>query len=301
MMKTFSKLARTLVVPVMVLASVTSTVHASGPSFSDYFPSQSRATYNSSDPATNYWALLIGINDYAGSTKDNIGSYQDAYNLRKYLFSLHWHADHVVLLGNSKATASMVIQSIRWLASKTNSSSTVVFYYAGHERPGHTTADGDSESMDVGLWASDNKTIWDGTIGKELGKVRAHHMWIGISSCRAGGFDDSGMVKSGRILTYSSPQSELSYEDPQTHATVFGWYMINSAMQTGAGDTNGDGVVSVEEAYKYARPQVVERTRGKQHPEIIDKVSGSMSLVAPVPPPPASPPPQRTCAVVICH
>jgi len=299
-MRMLFRVGRVMVV-FAVFASVTSTVHASGPRFADYFPSQSRATYQSSNPATNYWALLIGINQYSGSTKDNIGSYQDAYNLRKYLLSLHWHADHITLLGNSKATASMVIQSMRWLASKTNSSSTVVFYYAGHERPGHSTSDGDSESMDVGLWASDNRTVWDGTIGKELGKVRARHMWIGISSCRAGGFSDSGMVKSGRILTYSSPQSELSYEDPQAHTTVFGWYMINAAMQNGAGDANGDGVVTVEEAYKYARPQVISRTRNKQHPKIIDKLSGSMSLVAPVPPPPPSTQPKKTCTLFVCH
>jgi hypothetical protein len=299
-MSRFFRIARFTAV-VALFASVTSTVHASGPRFADYFPSQSRASVNPSDPSTNYWALLIGINDYSGSTKDNVGSYQDAYNLRKYLLSLHWHADHITLLSNSKATASMVIQSMRWLASKTDSGSTVVFFYAGHERPGHTTADGDSESMDVGLWASDNKTVWDGTIGKELGKVRARHMWIAISSCRAGGFSDSGMVKSGRILTFSSPQSELSYEDPQAHATVFGWYVINSAMQSGAGDTNGDGVVTVEEAYRYARPQVVSRTRNRQHPTIIDKLSGSMSLVAPVPPPPPPPPPQKSCTLLVCH
>ncbi|TMK19354.1 MAG: caspase family protein [Actinobacteria bacterium] len=301
---TRSRRARTAGIALALIAELASLgrAGASGTKFSDAFPAQQRATVNPSDPSTNYWALLIGINDYAGSTKDNVGSYQDARDLRKYLLSIRWHSDHIVLLANRQATASMVIQSIRWLASKTNGSSVVVFHYAGHERPGHTSSDGDNERQDTGLWAADNRNVWDGALGHELGKVRAKKMWIDISSCRAGGLDDSGMIKTGRVLTYSSPQSELSYEDPVVHYTVFGWYLIIEGMKQGQGDTNGDGVVTVEEAYRYARPDVIQRTRGKQHPTIIDKLSGSLSLVpprAPAPPPP--PPPPRNCTLVICR
>src|SRR5216683_1177200 len=41
------------------------------------FPLQAAATQNSTQPATRYWALLIGLNDYASPTVDNVGARQD--------------------------------------------------------------------------------------------------------------------------------------------------------------------------------------------------------------------------------
>lgn len=271
--------------------------------FEDLYPSQSKATRNSSDPASNYWALLIGINAYQGSTRDNIGSYQDARDLRKHLRSLGWKSDHIVLLANTNATASMIIQSIRWLRSKANSSSVVVFHYAGHEKPVRSSADGDNESRDIALHASDNKLILDGTLGKELGRVRAAKMWINLAVCRAGGFRDAGMIKTGRVLTFASPESELAYEDPAVKHTVFGWYEVNEGMMQGTADSNKNGHVTVEEAYKYARPYTIRRTSGRQHPFIVDKLSGSLTLrpPKPAPPPPAEqPPPSNSCIFIIC-
>lgn len=262
-----------------------------GSSFAKKYPAQANASVDPAIPATNYWALLIGINDYAGSTRDNVGSYQDARDLRKYLLSLGWRSDHIVLIANRDATATRIIQGIRWLASKTDPSSVVVFHYSGHEKPVKTSSDGDNESRDVALWVADNKLIVDGVLGREMGKVAASKMWIDLAVCRAGGFSDAGMVKSGRILTFSSPESELSYEDPGLRHSVFGWYVIMEAMTQKLGDSNGDGIVTVEEAYKYARPYVVERTGGRQHPKVTDKLSGQLDLTPPQPAPPPEPPP----------
>jgi caspase domain-containing protein len=273
--------------------------------FKDLYPSQSRAGRVSGVPASSYWALLIGINAYAGSTRDNIGSYQDARDLRKHLLSLGWRSDHIVLLTNTNATASMILQSIRWLASKTNSSSVVVFNYAGHEKPVRSSSDGDNESRDIALWASDNRLILDGTLGKELNRVRAAKMWLNFAVCRAAGFDDAGTVKAGRVVTYASKESELAYEDPAVHHTVFGWYEVNEGMIQKQGDANKDGRVAVEEAYKYARPWAIKRSSGRQHPSIVDRLSGGLYLKPPKPspPPPAEEQPPSAspnCLVIIC-
>lgn len=286
-------------------ASTTTSSSSSGSSsFAQKYPAQANASVDPSVPATNYWALLIGINDYAGSTRDNVGSYQDARDLRMHLLSLGWHSDHIVLIGNRDATASRILQGIRWLASKTNSSSVVVFHYSGHEKPLKTSADGDNESRDVALWVADNKLIVDGVLGREMGKVAAAKMWIDLAVCRAGGFSDVGMVKAGRVLTFSSPESELSYEDPGLHHSVFGWYVIMEGMRQHLGDLNGDGVVTVEEAFVYGRPLVTDRTGGRQHPKISDKLSGELNLTPPEPaPPPEQPSPDDGsgggCGIVI--
>ena len=275
--------------------------------FRDLFRAQYRATVDPYVPATNYWALLIGINEYSGRTRDNIGSYQDARELRRHLLSLGWRSDHILLLGNRHATASNIIQSIRWLASKTDSSSVVVFNYSGHEMPTRSTADGDRESRDIAIQASDNRLVLDGVLGREMGRVAAEKMWINLAVCRAGGFDDPGMVRPGRVITYSSPESELSYEDPSVHHSVFGWYEIMDGMVQKQADANGNGDVTVEEAFRYARPYVINRTSSKQHPFIVDNLSGSMSLRPPKPvaqpapaPAPSSGGDDDGCVLVIC-
>jgi caspase domain-containing protein len=266
---------------------------------SQAYPAQSRAQQDAADPATFHWALLIGVNDYASPTRDNVGSKQDAQSISFLLSHRGWHSDHILLLTDRTATASHVVSAIRWLAGKTDSRSTVIFHYAGHEMPLRTTSDGDNEKQDVALWLSDNKLVIDGTLGKELGRVRAARMWIDLATCRAGGFADSGMLKAGRVITYSSPQREFSYEDANLHHSVFGYYLIVQGLGHSYGDQNHDGRVSVEEAFYWARGHVTSYTSSQQHPLIKDSLKGEFDLAAPAKPKPKpAPTPSPTCFLV---
>ncbi len=260
----------------------------SGPpadAFRSLFPAQASAARTGARGG-NHWALIIGINNYAGATRDNIGSRQDAVALRSYLLGLGWREDHIVLLTDLTATRSRVIDGIQWLASKTDDESVALFHYSGHEKPFSTDVDGDGEARDVALWLADNRLLIDGDLGKLLRGVRASQMWLNFAVCRAGGFSDPGTLGAGRLVTYSSPESELSYEDPEVGHSVFGYYSIVEGLRSGYADANGDGLTTVQEAFEYARPRVEERTAGRQHPQMRDEVGSGFSLVAPAPPPP---------------
>jgi len=245
------------------------------------FPNQAKAREYSTVPASKRWALLIGLNEYASPTIDLTGSRQDAEELRTVLLRLGWRSDHIMLIRDRHGTAQHIIDGIRWLSLKTTTASTVVFHYAGHEKYTRTLSDGDNETRDVEIWASNNRLIIDGTLGREMNRVRASRMWIDISTCRAQGFSDAGMIKTGRILTFSSTASQYSYDVPSWHHSLFGYYLIHSGMYLRAGDANHDGKVTVEEAYAYARPRVIAQSRKTQYPVIVDKASGSMLLTIP--------------------
>jgi len=256
-------------------------------------------------PSTFYWAVLIGISDYAGATEDLAGSANDARAMRDHLLSLGWRSDHIYVVTDKSATRDGILKAIRWLASKANNRSAAIFHFSGHEWPMRTTADGDNEARDVAIRTHENKFIIDGDLGREMNKVNAHRFWIDMSLCRAGGFSDAGMIKPGRVLTYSSPESELSYEDPGVGHSVFSYYSIVQGMRSGHADKNGDGQVSVEEAFWYSRMPVINRTDGRQHPEIVDKLSGDFSITPPKPAPSQpkptpSPTPSGTCVAGIC-
>jgi hypothetical protein len=263
------------------------------------FPAQAAATQSASDPASTYWSLIIGINDYAAPTEDTVGSRPDGAALRRYLLRQGWRSDHILFLTDTDATASRVVEAIRWLASKTDRSSTVVFHYAGHEKPYRTDVDGDGETRDVALWLSDNRLIVDARLGDELGRVRAKQMWLHFAVCRAGGFDDPVTGGPGRIVTYSSPDSELSYEDRDLRHSVFGYYTIVEGLSEGLADANRDGKVTVEEAFRYARPLTTQHTGGRQHPRVADGVGGQMSLRVPAAKGPAPTPSPSSCPLPV--
>ena len=243
------------------------------------YPAQAKATQTNSIASTKRWALIIGINNYASPTVDNVGSRQDAESLDFYLLKKRgWRADHVILMRDSDATAQHIIDGIRWLRAKTNGYSFVIFHYAGHENHTRTLADGDNESMDVEIWAANNRYILDGTLGREMGYVRAYQMWIDITTCRAAGFTDPGMIKAGRILTFSSYQSQFSFENPSWHHTVFGWYLINDGLIDKFADLNHDGKVSVQEAFYWSKPYVINFSKKQQTPYIVNKLTTNFYL-----------------------
>lgn len=255
-------------------------------------------------PSTFYWAVLVGISQYAGNTRDLTGSANDARAIRDHLRSIGWRDDHIYVLTDASATKAGILKGIRWLAAKTNNRSAAIFHYSGHQHPMRTSADGDNEAQDQAIRAHDNKFIIDGDLGKELGKVKAARMWIDMSLCRAGGFNDRGMTGRGRVITYSSPESQLSYEDPSLRHSVFSYFAIVRGMRDRMADRNADGKVSVEEAYYWSRSPVIDRTSGKQHPAISDGLSGDFSITPPPPPqgqPQPEPSPTPTpCTLPIC-
>ena len=183
-----------------------------------------------------------------------------------------------MLIRDRHGTAQHIIDAIRWLSLKTTTASTVVFFYAGHEKYTRTSADGDHETRDVEIWASDNRMILDGILGREMNRVRASRMWIAFSTCRAQGFSDYGMIKTGLVLTFSSTASQYSFDVPSLHHSAFGYFMIHAAMYLKAGDANHDGRVTVEEAFAYAKSRVYSQTGKQQTPVMVDKASGYIYL-----------------------
>ncbi len=261
-----------------------------GERFARDFPDQEAAGQDPRQPATTRWAVLIGINDYFGPTRDNVGSRQDAEDLYRHLTHLGWRSDHIVLLTDRDATRERVEQSIAWLARKTNGDSVAVFHYSGHTKQWFGwDPDRDGEVPDEALWPADNDRMTDRELTDRLAHVGAGRMWIDIGACEAAGYADPGMLRDGRVLTFSSKESEKSYEDPSASNSVWGYYLVERGLLAGGADADGDGDVTVQEAFDFAAPRAAQRTangrNGPQHPVIQDQ-AGTFSLRIPPPPPP---------------
>lgn len=273
--------------------------------FERAFPDQAAAAQDPADPATTRWAVVIGINEHQGHTRDNVASRQDAEELRGHLLELGWRDDHILLLTDHQASGETIQQGLRWLARKTDEHSTSVVHYSGHTKQWPHDVDGDGEVVDEGLWPSDNRFVTDRTFVSLLDGVRGR-LWVDLAACEAEGLGDPGLARAGRILTFSSREDQKSYEDPSVDNSVWGFFLIDEALRAGFGDADGDGDVTVQEAFAFAAPRAAERTsrqpHGPQNPVLVDLLDGPFSLRIPSSSAPAddAPPAPDGCRLPVC-
>ncbi|MDP8960416.1 MAG: caspase family protein [Actinomycetota bacterium] len=275
--------------------------------FARLFAAQTNATQDPNDPATTRWAVLIGINQHQGPTRTNVGSRQDAEDLHRHLLGLGWRSDHIVLLTDLAATRPAIEQAIAWLASKTDGASTAVFHYSGHTKQWKDrNADSDPEVPDEGIWPADNRHMVDREFVDRFAAVNAGRLWVSLSTCEAAGFEDLGLRRPGRLLTFSAREPEKSYEDPSVANSVWGYFLFERGLIGRASDPDRNGDITVQEAFAYAAPPTTQRTAnqrpyGPQHPVMIDD-AGAFSLQIPprVKPPTAGSDGEVPCVGNIC-
>lgn len=236
--------------------------------FAAAFPAQERAVQDATDPASRYWAVLIGINDYEAPTRHNLGARQDAEDLALHLRDLGWRDDHLLLLTDRSATRGAVEEAIAWLARKTDAGSVAVLHYSGHTRQ-YTDSD------EVALWPADNRPMPAEELVDRLAPVNAGRLWLDIGACEAEAYVAPGFRRPGRVATLASHAWEKAYEEPAAAHTVWGYYLVDEALRSGKGDTDRDGDVTVQEGFAYAAPRAARRTSqqtdyGPQHPVMID-------------------------------
>ncbi len=84
----------------------------------------------------------------------------------------------------------------------------------------------------------------------------------------------------GRAIITASRSSEVSIELADLGHGVFTYYLVEGLK--GAADTNGDGIVTLQELYEYVGQKVSAKSRasgGNQHPVMKGELEGVMPLV----------------------
>lgn len=249
------------------------------------------------------WAVVVGIDRFQGKTRPNVGAVGDAIAMRDALVRNGWPEANILMLTDGDATADRIRDAFRWLAERSTDQSYSVFHYSGHVKL-QSSADGDNEGTDENLWPYDNKFISDGEFGEAMRAVKGW-LWVDIAGCEAAGFDD-GISAPQRLFTASSQEPEKSYEHPDWKNSVFTGLMIEQAVLNNQGDKNGDGRVSVTEAFNFAAeraPQITKRQKyGPQHPVITGGDGAEWFFEAPPPPPPPKEEekPDPGCGLPVC-
>jgi hypothetical protein len=231
-------------------------------------PLASVARATPAPPAAEKRALVIVVNRYTPPTK-LAGGPRDADDVRQALLENGWPDGNIRMLVDGAATAANIREGLRWLAGNSTDRSFSVMHYSGHVKQKPGDVDHDGEVNDEFLWSYDNVHIPDAELGRAMRDVKGDS-WTDISGCEAAGFND-GIAGPRRLFTGSSQESEQSHADLGGNS-VFTGLMVRDALRNHIGDANGDGAVSIQEAFAHAASEAPIRTAGDkggpQHPYI---------------------------------
>ncbi|MDQ4006446.1 MAG: caspase family protein [Actinomycetota bacterium] len=223
------------------------------------------------DQVSGRVALVIGIDRYRDAP-DLTAAVADARLLADALVRLGF--DEVRLLLDRRATRTAILRSVRHLARASDGEQPAVLFYAGHVRRTGGDPDGDGEELDEALLAADGRPVYDGELARAL-RPASGPLWLAYAGCYAGGFSDA--ARAGRVSTYAAPEHRLAYESPQLGQSFMVEFMVARALI-------GEGLLQVEEMYRYASNHMVGRDR-RFRPVQDDRVPGSLVLGEPAPPP----------------
>lgn len=230
------------------------------------------------DAATSF-AVVIGVQDYQGKTKDTYGGRGDAAAFMEALRRTGWNRSNVIYLVDGAATGAAMRNAMQWLVDRSGPNTFTVFHYSGHVK-----------QQGVGneyLWSVDNQFIRNTDFGAVMSRLQGR-AWVDIAGCEAAGFD-KGISSPTRLFTGASRVTEKAYEEPNWRQSIWTGLTVDQGILQGAADANRNGVVTIQEAARFGAERAPSMTRGQpkgaQNP-VISGGDGDWLLGRPAPPPP---------------
>ena len=250
----------------------------------------------------NVWAVVIGINNYP-----NIRQLQYAVNDAKAVYEWLIHANHVPvenvkLLINGQATLKN-LRSELGTRLKNNAAldDLVIIYFAGHgatERDS-LSPDGDGLEKYILPFGTDLDDLYATAMPMRevayiINRIRSERLVFIADACYSGAsggrtVSTSGIRASvsdaflerlaggkGKIIITASGANEVSMERNELKHGVFTYYLLEGLR--GAADTDSDGVITVDEAYRYVSTTVPKATGQEQNPIKKGSVKGQLLL-----------------------
>lgn len=213
------------------------------------------------------WAVLIGVQDYAGNVRSTYGARGDVSAARTALLRSGWRSDHILILQDGQATASAILDAMAWLAARSGPNTFSLFHYSGHVC---IASRGPCPAGNTWLWGFDNRFIPETTVGSVLGRVQGR-AWFDFAGCEAGAFN-VGLSSPKRLFSASSQPDETSYEQPAWKQSVWSGLVWDQAFLKGkAGAKPNKATIGQMVAYGKANaPRVTaNQAAGPQHPVVV--------------------------------
>jgi hypothetical protein len=239
---------------------------------------------STSNPETEYWALLFAVGIYKNHPEQNresmLQEVEDLYDV--LLDSPEWQADHIHKVTGSEATGARLISELRWLIQSEDSDDISLIYLTTHgapligfrgtplDLPPFDENDGADEILIMyegfDKWYA---FIWDDLLNFFISSLESQGVCVIVDSCYSGGFNDYPINSKNKLNGYSaesfsqglmeelSSQGRVVLMSCQEYETSYGSH-FSDYLFTGLGGLadvagNFDGVNSAEEGFYFAK------------------------------------------------
>ncbi|MBI5572183.1 MAG: caspase family protein [Desulfomonile tiedjei] len=239
------------------------------------------------------FALVVGVSKYAnpGIPALNVAE-KDARDFAAFLGRQRelFKNTRVTLLTDEKATKKDVEKFLLYELRKAGKDDTIFIFLSGHgavdpKRPGEfffLTHDADPEFMELSAVNMSGLSF--------LRSLDCPRVVLIADACHAGGFSKwrtkavmpmkqfihEMSSSAGRVVITSSRPEEFSLEEPNQGNSLFTRWFLKGL--EGAADYDGNGAVTINEAYRYVYERTKTESQGAQHPQFEGTVEGEFPL-----------------------
>jgi hypothetical protein len=251
---------------------------------------------------SNIWAVVIGINDYPNIARLKY-AVNDARAFHRYLVDDNGvPRENVTLLVNREATLQRVRSVLgTHLKNRAAGKDTVVIYFAGHGAVERDTMSPDGDGLEKYLlpYGADLNDLYATAmpmreVAHIFNRIKAERLIFIADSCYSGAsggrtvsmggiranlseaFMDRLTRGKGRVVITASGANEVSAEDDRYRHGVFTYFLLEGLR--GRADLDQDGLITVDEAYRYVSGHVTRVTGQEQHPVKKGTVEGRLVL-----------------------
>jgi len=214
------------------------------------------------------YAIVIGINDYPGTSSDLDYAVADAESVIDTLMLYGFQSNNIIVLEDAAASGTNIYNAVLSMKSSLGAQDELVFFYSGHGAKGRAD-DGDTRSTDQSIVVcNDDHTgfqyIWDGQLQSWFGGFPTSRVIFAFDSCLSGGM--SVLKDTGRVVNMACTATGYSYESDAWgggHGQFTYYFIINGLAleELSPADVKlKDGQVSIEEAFDYAKAKCVSQT-----------------------------------------
>jgi hypothetical protein len=186
------------------------------------------------------WAVLLDMNDYPEGYTDLPTGYNDSQMWTATLHGFGWQSDHVQLVRGT-LTRSVGEAAARFLINNADANDVALFFIFAH-----------------GTWIQ-NAMQWSDWFPSMWSSVGSQNKLLVVSACGAEAFIDAANGEAAPHLHIASAGigeyawAGLPEEGLPIIGEVFNQF-LTAAFFNGSADANGNGEVTVEEAFAFASP-----------------------------------------------
>jgi hypothetical protein len=250
----------------------------------------------------NLWAVVVGIDSYPNirPLKYAVADARAFYNL--LVMDNQVPAENVFLLLNEQATLQALRSTLGTkVKNKAGADDMVIIYFAGHGATERDMMSPDGDGLEKYLlpYDADPNDLYASALPmREIAyifhRIRSERLIFIADACYSGAsggrtvsisgvranISDAFLERiaggKGKVIITASSANEVSVEKDELRHGVFTYYMVEGLR--GKADTDQDGLITVDEAYRYVSDKVTQETGQEQHPVKKGAVEGQMVL-----------------------